>query len=134
MASPQIHLEQAEHNERAASSVKLDYPDWAVTMYFYSALHWVEWYARLNGCDIAREYDSGRSKHDSRQQYVNQLAKELGHPSLRKAYQNLEIDSRKARYLSSINITAQTYYTQPKVTNCYKNLQTVKQLLREVIC
>ena len=130
MPSTQIHWEQAEHNERAASSVKLDYPDWAVTMYFYAALHWVERYALLNGCSIARDYDSGRSKHDSRKLYIEQVARELGNPSLRKAYENLEKDSRKARYLIGVNTTAPAYYTQPRVTNSYRNLQTVKQLLQ----
>jgi radical SAM superfamily enzyme len=130
MPNPQIHLEQAEHNESAASSVRQDYPDWAVTMYFYAALHWIERYALLKGCNIARDYDSGRSKHDSRQQYINQIARDLNNPSLRKAYQNLELDSRKARYLISLNTKAQTYYSQPRVINCYKNLQTVKNLLQ----
>ncbi|HBB30399.1 MAG TPA: hypothetical protein DDZ80_05240 [Cyanobacteria bacterium UBA8803] len=130
MPNPQIHLEQAEHNESAASSVRQDYPDWAVTMYFYAALHWVEHYALLKGCNIARDYDSGRSKHDSRQQYINQIAIDLNNPSLRKAYQNLELDSRKARYLINLNTKAQTYYSQARVINCYKNLQTVKNLLQ----
>lgn len=130
MPSAQVHLEQAEHNERAASYIKLDCPDWAVTMYFYAALHWVERYALLNGCNIARDYDSGRSKHDSRKLYIQQLATELANPSLRKAYENLENDSRKARYLINLNTKAQTYFTQPKVTLSSRNLQTVKQLLQ----
>jgi hypothetical protein len=36
-----VHQSQAEHNEKAANFVKNAYPDWAVTMCFYAAIHWV---------------------------------------------------------------------------------------------
>lgn len=132
MSSPENHREQAEHNERAARNTEHNYPDWAVTMYFYAALHWVERYAQLKGCNIAEDYAPGRSKHSSRRLYISDVAKELGSSTLYKAYEDLEKESRKARYLESLEGNARTYYTKKrqKVTESSQNLQKVKQLLQ----
>jgi hypothetical protein len=47
--SAQMHYEQAELNEKAALVVKEHQPDWAVTICFYAALHWIEGYALNTG-------------------------------------------------------------------------------------
>jgi len=38
------HLAQAESNEQASLAVQPRFPDWAATMLFYAALHYVEAY------------------------------------------------------------------------------------------
>ncbi|NEP60030.1 MAG: hypothetical protein F6K31_24000 [Symploca sp. SIO2G7] len=132
MSSPQDHLEQAEHNKTVADRVREDYPDWAVTIYFYAALHWVERYAKLNGCDIESEYPDGRSLHECRKMYLDDVAYKLRNKKLRQFYEDLEKESRKARYLQGLNISAKKHYTQNKlvVTNSKQNFQKVKQLLQ----
>ncbi len=124
------YLEQARSNEQAARSLEKTYPDWAITICFYAALHWVEHYACMTGCNIEQEYPYP-SRHDSRKDYVRELANQLGNKSLRNAYIELERESRKARYLQDITTSAKLYYTQNKlrVTQSFQNLQKIKQVL-----
>ncbi len=124
------YLEQAKSNEQAARSVVNSYPDWAVTICFYAALHWVEYYACINGSDIEQEFE-GRSPHESRRDYVKNLSRQLGNRNLIKVYENLEKESRKARYLEDISTNAKAYYTKnkSKVTISLQNLQAIKQIL-----
>ncbi|BAZ81403.1 hypothetical protein PN497_10975 [Sphaerospermopsis kisseleviana CS-549] len=128
-----IYLEQAKSNEKAARSIEADYPDWAVTMCFYAALHWVEYYACVSGFDIHAEYkaDDKESLHTSRRKYVDDISQELGNPNLRKAYAYLEQESRKARYLQNLSTNAKVYYTKNRftVTDSFQKLQQIKQLL-----
>ncbi|MEI6442912.1 MAG: hypothetical protein WCO29_07245 [Nostocales cyanobacterium ELA583] len=124
------YLEQAKTNEQAARDLEKTYPDWAVTICFYAALHWVEYYACKKGCDINQEYP-GPSPHSSRKDYIRELAFELGNRSLRNAYIELESESRKARYLQDINTSAKLYYTNNKlkVNQSFQNLQKIRLLL-----
>jgi hypothetical protein len=124
------YLEQAKTNEQAARDLEKTYPDWAVTICFYAALHWVEYYACKTGCDINQEYP-WPSPHKSRQDYIDELAFELGNKSLRNAYTELESESRKARYLQHINTSAKLYYTNNKfkVNQSFQNLQKIRLLL-----
>ncbi len=124
------YLEQAKSNEQAARSLEKNHPDWAVTICFYAALHWVEYYACVRGSDIEQEYP-GRSPHESRRDFVDDLARKLGNRNLRNVYEDLEIQSRKARYLQGLTTDARTYYTKNKsrVTDCFQNLQKIKQIL-----
>ncbi len=131
------YLEQAINNEQAARSIKDSYPDWAVTMCFYAALHWVEHYACVKGIDIMTEYSSSNSVHDSRRNYVIDLSHELRNKNLRKVYENLEEESKVAKYMKNIYINTgkhydtKKYYTErkEKVTQSFQNLQQVKQIL-----
>lgn len=124
------HLEQAKSNEQAARSLREIYPDWAVTICFYAALHWVEYYACIKGINI-QEAHPWPSPHESRKDYVRELATELGSNSLRNAYLELELESRKARYLQDIPSNANLYYTRNRhrVTDSFQNLQKIRQLL-----
>ena len=130
MPTEQLHQEQAEANEKAANQIKQTIPDWAVTICFYAALHYVERYAKRKGDDIENDYQ-GQSLHVSRRKYVNDIAFKLRNRSLRIAYENLERASRKARYLEKLPTNARSYYTErtPEVTKSFQNLRTVKQLL-----
>lgn len=131
------HLEQAKNNEQAARSIRDSYPDWAVTMCFYAALHLVEYYACVNGIDIASQYPLSKSVHDSRRNYVIDFSYELRNKNLRKVYEDLEEESKVARYMKNIYINTEKYYNtkkyyterKEKVTQSFQNLQQVKQIL-----
>ncbi|MBH8566551.1 hypothetical protein I8748_31110 [Nostoc sp. CENA67] len=111
------YLEQAKSNEQAARSIENSYPDWAVTMCFYAALHWVEHYACIKGFDIGQyKEDDKESRHTCRRKYVDDLAHQLGNSNLRKAYTYLERESRKARYLQDLTSDAKMHYTKDKFT------------------
>ncbi|MBE9037154.1 hypothetical protein [aff. Roholtiella sp. LEGE 12411] len=124
------YLEQANSNEKAAHSLEKTYPDWAVTICFYAALHWVEYYASVTGCDIEQEYP-GKSPHESRRDYVRELASQLRNNNLRNAYLKLEEESRKARYLQGLTTDAKVYYTKNnfKVIDSFQNLQKIRVIL-----
>lgn len=101
-----------------------------MTICFYAALHWVEYYASVKGCDIEQEYP-GKSPHQSRRDYVKELASQLGNKNLRNAYLKLEEESHKARYLEGLTTDAKVYYTKnkSKVTDSFQNLQKIEELL-----
>ncbi|OBQ23059.1 hypothetical protein [Anabaena sp. AL93] len=39
MTEPSIYLLQSEANEESAKIAQKDFPEWAIIMYFYAALH-----------------------------------------------------------------------------------------------
>ncbi|WP_066426885.1 hypothetical protein [Anabaena sp. 4-3] len=126
------YLEQAKINEQAARSIQQSYPDWAVTMCFYAALHLIEHYACIKGFDIEQYKEQDQeSRHTTRRKYVDDLAVQLRSRNLRIAYTYLEQESRKARYLKDITTNAKLYYTKhkDKVTESFENLRKIKQLL-----
>lgn len=128
MPQAEAHREQAEFNEQAANDVELKYPEWAVTMYFYAALHWVEWYAKNKGDELP----PGSSPHDRRRNYIYNLANKLKNKDLRKAYDQLQRDSQTARYLENIKTNSRIHFDshdRSKVSKSLSNLQIVKQLL-----
>jgi hypothetical protein len=89
MPSEADHITQAASNARFLSSVPLtvtpSYPDWAITVAFYTAVHLVEaHFARQNRHCF---------KHPDRNQEVTQRLS-----GIRTAYLLLYIDSGKARY------------------------------------
>ncbi|HEY6348896.1 MAG TPA: hypothetical protein VI636_05740 [Candidatus Angelobacter sp.] len=88
MPSRDEHLAQAAKNRKLAETLaKTEFLDWAVTVYFYVAIHIVESYLAIHG------YHS--SNHDQRRDYMNKI------PQLRtviKEYLALERVSRQARY------------------------------------
>jgi hypothetical protein len=125
------YLEQAESNERAARNIEDTYPDWAVTMCFYAALHRVEYYACKKRVDISSKFPE-KSPHDSRRGYVRQLAKQLNNRTLEKLYNDLENASQKARYLEGIRYqNAIDYFKAHKseVSTYFDKLQQIKDIL-----
>ncbi|MBW4614406.1 MAG: hypothetical protein KME21_14270 [Desmonostoc vinosum HA7617-LM4] len=127
------YLVQAQSNENAARSTESAYPDWTVTMCFYAALHWVEYYASKSGDDISTQFPE-KSPHDSRRGYVRQLAKKLDSRELEKLYNDLESASQKARYLEGRGIkyiSAIDYFKshQSEVNESFKKLQQIKDIL-----
>lgn len=132
MPSKQSHREQAEYNEEAAVSIRDTYPDWAVTMCFYAALHWVAGYAKDQGDDLEEKYPGCTSPHDRLFDYVRDLAKTKRDRELEKAYKNLRNESQIARYLYTITTNSRYYYSRLKkgeVDKSFENLRIVKQRL-----
>jgi len=82
------HLAQAAKNRKLAETLaKTEFLDWAVTIYFYVAVHVIESYLAIH------VYHS--TDHDQRRDYINRI------PQLRtviKEYLALERVSRQARY------------------------------------
>jgi hypothetical protein len=94
------HIKQARHNEKlAATLAKSTYLDWAVTAYFYSALHYVQAFLAVHAvaCD----------------NHADRLAAMERIPQARKIvpeYQQLVSLSRQSRY-DALPVTA-TYVTK----------------------
>jgi hypothetical protein len=132
MPSEQSHREQAEYNEQAAASIRDTSPDWAVTMCFYAALHWVEWYAKVRGDELERQYQNYPSPHDRLLAYVFDIAKNRQYRDLDKAYNDLKNASQTARYLTDIRTNSRMHYSRhnPRgVDKSFDNLEIVKQRL-----
>jgi uncharacterized FlgJ-related protein len=132
MPSEQSHREQAEYNEEAALNIRDTAPDWAVTMCFYAALHWVECYAKVQGDDLEQKYQGYKSPHDRLVAYVWDIAKNKQYKDLNKAYENLKNASQTARYLTGIRTSSRVNYSRQNKTGVdqsFDNLRIVKQRL-----
>ena len=81
----------------------------------------------VRGSNIEQEYP-GRSPHESHRDDVDDLASKLGHCNLRKVYEDLENDSRKARYIQGLTTNTKVYYTENKlrVTDSFQNFHKIK--------
>lgn len=131
MPSEQSHREQAEYNEEAALSIRDTFPDWAVTMCFYAALHWVECYAKLQGDDLEKKYQ-GYQPHERLLGYVRDIANTRRDRDLEKAYKNLRNESQISRYLTGIKTSSRVNYSRQNKTGVdqsFDNLRIVKQRL-----
>ncbi len=129
VANNLIHLQQAQHNERVANEAQSESPDWAVTKYFYAALHYVEAYAVSHSVIIPKLYkDENISYHEMREKYVNKISAENNWEDFAIAYRKLYKLSKKARYLQNINTTAEQYFKNNKreVDSCIEALEEVK--------
>ena len=84
------HIRKAKHNESFISSFDLNstpFLDWVVTAIFYAALHYLDAYLAEN------------NKHPGTHQVRNSLfSKDPNLATLWNSYQDLENDSREARY------------------------------------
>jgi hypothetical protein len=128
------YLVQAQSNENAARSNEQAYPDWTVTMCFYAALHWVDYYAAQKGDDIRSQFPE-KSPHDSRRGYVRKLAKDSDTRELEKLYNDLENASQKSRYLEGKELkytSAIDYFKNhySEVDKSLKKLQQIKDILQ----
>lgn len=142
MPSQESHREQAESNEKAANSIKNTFPDWAVTMCFYAAIHWVERYAKINNVDLTKyeisspdtSKDKKVSLHTRRFHYVKDIAYDSGNPDLRKAYETLEKASKTARSLEAIQTNSWLHYSNNStyVAFSFRHLEIVKKATKEL--
>ncbi len=90
MPSESVHKRQAEHNKQFLDWLDLDttkYLDWAVTVIFYTALHFVEWLLASKGLHS--------DTHDTRHQLMGSVS-EL--KPIYPDYRELEFQSYRSRY------------------------------------
>ena len=94
MASATAHLQQAEHDEAFLSTLDLSTPvylDWAVTVIFYAALHYIRAVA-------ARHFFTSVSSYGDMDRLFERVAALKAHSALYHDYRQLKDDSRAARY------------------------------------
>jgi hypothetical protein len=121
---------QAESNEAAAHDVRRNYPDWAVTMCFYSALHWVNYHAANGGIDIDKN-SQYPTPHDKRSDYVREIASKIKSRDLRKAYDALFEASMRSRYMRDIRESAISHYqfADSSVKSAFEHLSVIRDTL-----
>jgi hypothetical protein len=138
MCSPSVYCRQAESNEQTAIAAKKGFPDWAVIMCFYAALHWVNDYAFHQGeieeLEGTGDKDTSQNLHKLRRLYVKKIARINNWRDLEEAYELLFRASMTARYLrglESLNRTAREHYSNNEsfVQNCFDDLAIVKSRL-----
>lgn len=129
LPTAEVHRKQAENNEKIAQSIREDSPDWAVTICFYAALHWIECYAKHMGVNIYAQY-SGNSPHERRRYYVYDIAHDFEQLNLRRAYEKLERESKKTRYLQNLDREADKYCTIERVTEAFQKLQIIRTIIK----
>lgn len=129
MPRPNVHLEQAQYNEKLAVEAQSQYPDWAVTKFFYAALHYIEAYALSKGVKISNTYQNeGFSLHEKRQRYVENISDDNDwDDDFAIAYARLSELSQKARYLKNISTTAAQHFKNNSETAiCAEELEKIK--------
>ncbi|MDK2408643.1 hypothetical protein QHH11_02040 [Aphanizomenon sp. PH219] len=118
MTEPSIYLLQAQANEESAKIAQKDFPEWAIIMYFYAALHLINDYAlELNQIDLLKvDEDSKISQHSLRREYVKTISNYINCKDLQANYDFLFNESLLARYLVNRNdileCSAREYYSQ----------------------
>jgi hypothetical protein len=88
---PTNHIDQWLHNRQFLSTIDPDYPDWAVTVTFYTALHAVD--ALLQSDQV-----EGIVSHAARNQTLNHTNR---YRRVWRAYQPLYDLSRTVRYMAN---------------------------------
>jgi hypothetical protein len=94
MASVAEHLEQARHNEAFLGSLDLQstpYLDWAVTIIFYAALHYLR-------ALFADNLITNISRYGDMDKAFDRLALLKKNPTVYNDYRQLKDDSRDTRY------------------------------------
>ena len=108
MANNQSHMTQWEHNRSLLAQIPADYPDWMVTVAFYTGLHAI---------DALLAYDHiVVHSHDTRNATLKQTNR---YEYIWKRYAPLYDLSRKVRYLASPSDWIQLRDIQPKVLRGY---------------
>ncbi len=133
MPNLSVYQQQAEFNEQTAKAAQSGFPDWAVIMCFYAALHWVNDYAFRQG-DIKNFENDGDSDspHKRRRMYVKKIAKQNNWKDLEEAYELLYRVSMTARYLEGLekqNCTAREHYAKNDIQFCFEYLEKIKKRL-----
>lgn len=92
MPDTRVHLNQADHNERFFDSFdRTTYSDWAITVLFYAALHYVDAFLAHAGFT----YPGGHPTRDGLVNSVTQLR------TISSEYFRLKNRSSSARYYAS---------------------------------
>ena len=139
MPDEQAHLAQARHNADFAKSLvdNSDGPhDWAVTVTFYAALHFLEGWLIQQNIDVVAE---ARRNHVSPHRFRSDQAKKLLPKEMAVIYTKLQRHSQLARYLttnltnkgnygpeSSLPSPPAEYYKKGAAETLYGNLSELK--------
>ncbi len=137
MAKPstEIHTEQAELNEKAAANAAQSGDnDWAVTICFYSAIHYVKAYASYNQEDIYQLYfnpNKPNTEHQRILDYVSDTSYDNKNDRglSFSAYETLFNASMKSRYLKDIRTTARQCF-KGSIKQYFEELATVKKFFK----
>lgn len=139
MASIQVHIAQANHNENLATELAnnlLQYRDWIITVSFYAAIHYVE--AKLYQIPNVLHTDTSIPMHaDGRSQYGFHgwrkfLINKHFHAAF-KSFRKLDEASRIVRYLvdpsrQHLAIAGQQYFSEQETKNflfiCLKDVKS----------
>jgi len=137
MASLQAHLRQARHNESLVQQLlaSLEYKDWAITVTFYAAIHYVEAAfakdSRIKHTEFKPRNYPG-SYHSYRDDMLFNYYPERVWQPLRKLYEQ----SRIARYLhfpaerEFLEKPVQEYFSNSDVKGFFqRDLATIRQSL-----
>ncbi|NEP60724.1 MAG: hypothetical protein F6K31_27640 [Symploca sp. SIO2G7] len=132
MPEESVYRRQAKVNEDTANAARLGFPDWAVIMCFYAAIHWINDYAFRQGEKIDDSDVSDSSPHKARGKYVKKLARAKKWGDLQDAYATLFRASMTARYLKDLegkDRTAREHYAIYGVDFAFDCLKTIKNRL-----
>jgi len=127
MANENLHLSQAYHNIKLAKHI-LDnnciFPDWAITSFFYAAIHFFEaqFYKRSSkhGEEEAQKGD-GPSAHAYRRHIIHN-----NHKLIYKEWAELNTASNQARYLIGLDKPAYDYFSEQNVKEFEKKIGTIR--------
>lgn len=133
MPKAQQHREQAQSNEQLAKSMcdGDSHYDWAVTVSFYAALHYLEAYFVRKGINILQEAEA---KDTGAHGYRRRKVKEKLLPDEARRYITLQQQSERARYFASgkeaplPQIPAQ-YFGQVAAQQLFSELETFRDYL-----
>jgi len=134
MPDRQAHLAQATHNDEFAKSLvdNSDGPhDWAVTVIFYAALHYFEYWLLGNGIDVLGE---ARRKKRSPHTIRREKARDHLPDEMAGIYRMLRQQSELARYLTtrdgrrelSLPSLPSEYFSQNSAGRYYEDLERLK--------
>lgn len=104
------HLAKARHNERFLQELRLDttdFLDWAVTVAFYSALHYI---------DALLAYNHGFDPKDHRERSTELTRHAHLRKNVKYSFEDLKNDGIEARYTDRV-FTAEEYrdHIQPRL-------------------
>lgn len=137
MSSLQAHLQQAQHNEELAQQLlsSMEYKDWAITVTFYAAIHYVEAAFFQNLEIVHTETRTPPNYPGGYHGYRSDMILEY-HPEIYTSYHNLSQQSRLARYLCFpgqkrfLKKPTQEYFSDDDVKGFFqKDLATIRQSL-----
>jgi hypothetical protein len=127
-----IYLKQATYNEDAAlKAAQSGCSDWAVTMCFYAALHYVKAYEAFNGDNIYEDYKTEPNQHERILSYVYDLDN-TADSSVYAAYETLLEASKQARYLRGIETSARKHFWN-RSDKYLKALSVVKLFFKSLL-
>jgi hypothetical protein len=129
-----VHLKQATNNEDAArKAAQSGYPDWAITMFFYAALHYIQAYAIFQGDNIYELYPDEPNQHERILSYVYDTSWDIKSDlTVFKAYETLFEASKTSRYLNGISSTSRKHFSK-NIDEYSQELAVVRDFIKPLL-